>query len=249
MSTTREALAGLRALISDPAAKPGDRLPPERDLAPKIGVGRSTLRKALAILEAEGAVHRGVGQGTFVGQPKSDTPDAPALVLEPSPSPADLLEARLMLEPQIAASAAMRATQNDIDRMRKTVDGGSRATDWRAWDEWDSAFHRLIAEASRNPLLVGLISTLTAGRAQRDWGRLRRDMLTTERQRLSSEQHRSIVDAIADRDGPGAAQIMTDHLQAVATRMTATTAPGPISTGGLGRPAIETNSKPIQELE
>ena len=84
------------------------RLPPERELAVELQVGRSTLRKALEVLEAEGQIWRHVGQGTFVGRRPAPGQTGPLLNLG-KVSPKELLDARLILEPAIAACAATTA--------------------------------------------------------------------------------------------------------------------------------------------
>ena len=84
------------------------RLPPERELAAQLRVGRSTLRKALEILEAECEIWRHVGQGTFVGR-RSSKLQAETFMNLSTVSPRELLDARLCLEPAIASCAAVTA--------------------------------------------------------------------------------------------------------------------------------------------
>ena len=86
----------------------GDRLPPERVLAQRLGCSRETLRRALARLERAGEIWRHVGQGTFRGPRPRFLPLRDTLLIEGA-TPQDLLSARLMLEPEVAAAAAARA--------------------------------------------------------------------------------------------------------------------------------------------
>jgi DNA-binding FadR family transcriptional regulator len=137
------------------------------------------------------------------------------LRIAPPPSPADVFELRLMIEPQIAATAAMRATAPEIRRFHLLVDAGERVTDWASWETMDTEFHTALAEASRNPLLGGVLETVNAIRAQRQWGETRARTLNRERQAAYVRQHRAIAQAIDRRDPPGAAAAMRDHLLAV----------------------------------
>jgi GntR family transcriptional regulator, uxu operon transcriptional repressor len=99
---------------------------PERYLAEELGVGRSSLRIALSELERRGRIRRHVGQGTFVTHdPGAEV--VTTLRISPPPSPADVFELRLMIEPQIAATAAMRATAPEIRRLHQLVDTGEAA--------------------------------------------------------------------------------------------------------------------------
>lgn len=212
MTTAMDALAALRAALEDGSLAPGERLPAERDLAIRLRVGRGTLRKALTTLAREGRIRRRVGEGTFVAD--CDPGEPGCLPLNAQPGPADVMELRQMVEPGVAATAALRARPDEIAALRRLADpveGG----DWRAWEARDTAFHAAIALATRNPLLTGLLETLRRMRAQEEWGRLRRQTLTVARQRLYGRQHHAIVDAIERRDAPAAAEAMRRHLASV----------------------------------
>lgn len=192
------------------------RLPSERSLSARMGVGRSALRRALAALEAEGKLMRHVGRGTFLVPPPEETV---TLRLSPPPGPLDVVELRTMIEPQIAAAAALRASGPAIADLRALVRDGAAAADWQAWERADSRFHTALARASRNPLLAGVLETVTLIRGQSAWGRLRRSSLTHANQAAYSAQHATLVDAVADRDPTCAAQAMRDHLAAVHRHM------------------------------
>ena len=196
----------------------GERMPPERELARDLGVGRSALRRALSKLEARGRIRRHVGQGTFVAAPPAEEVTA-TLRLSPPPGPADVVELRLMIEPAIAAAAALRASDPAIARLRVLAAEGAEARDWQSWETADSRFHTALAQAARNPLLSGVLETLNVIRRQREWGELRRTTLTSARQQTYSRQHAALVDAVARRDAPGSAAAMRAHLVAVQRSM------------------------------
>jgi len=216
MTVSDTALHALQAALLSGEFAPGDRLPPERDLAVRLGVGRSSLRKALDQLERGGRLTREVGRGTFV---RGGAVTA-VLHLDPAPGPADVLELREMIEPQIAALAALRAAPDTIAALRALAEAAETAADWTAWEAQDSALHTALGRASRNPLLTGVLDTLNSIRSQQAWRDLRADTMSPERQRLFSAQHRAVIDAIAARNPQKASAAMAAHLDAVRRAMT-----------------------------
>jgi len=210
-SAPERALTALRRMIDAGRLPRGSRLPAERDLAARLGVGRSTLRKALAVLEAEGLLWRHVGRGTFVGGPPVPAGDRFPATL-PAASPRDVMEARLMFEPAIAASAARSATAADIAELRRHVDKGDAARNWDTYDLWDLTLHRAIAAAAHNSFAVLLLDVVNEFRRHDDWGRRQLPPVHSSAHRQSSAQHRVIVEAIAARDPRAAAEAMRRHL-------------------------------------
>lgn len=210
----QELLDRLREGLADGALAPAGRLPPERDLARAFGVSRGTLRKALRALEREGRIWRHVGQGTFTAEAarreENGFDDMVRLT-----SPAEVMEVRLILEPRIAALAALRATPADLAAMATSVAGGERATDVQAFEHWDGRLHRLIAASARNAMLLGLFDAVNAAREGALWGRLKAASLTPERRRTYARQHARLVAAIGDRDTEAATRLMDEHLRAV----------------------------------
>jgi DNA-binding FadR family transcriptional regulator len=214
--TTRQALNELRSLLREGGFAPRGKLPPERELARRLGVGRGTLRKSLAVLEAEGRITRHVGQGTFVDGP----PDASAASGFPGgeASPAEVLEARAVIDPAIAGLAAMRATPEQIARMRHCIEKSVSEEGWPNWDRWMGTLFRTIAEAAGNGLLQTFMAHVDGRRSNDEWAELRARALTPDWQRTLSAQHRGIVDAIAARDAARAAELTREHHLAVRAR-------------------------------
>jgi len=201
---------------TDPAA--GSRLPAERELCESLGVTRGDLRKALAVLEKDGRIWRHVGKGTFIGQrPAEETIDISGIAGRSNP--ADVMRARLILEPEIAREAALHATLDDIGAMRLSIAQTRAAATWRQYENFDNLLHRQIAQASRNTLLLGLFDVLNAVRRAVVWGRLRADGSRPPAGHHSFADHERIVDAIAERDLSGAAAAMRGHLQQVEERL------------------------------
>jgi DNA-binding FadR family transcriptional regulator len=220
MEDDREDISGvgvlmqLRAYLAQARLPENGRLPPERDLAAELGVSRAELRKALATLAAEGRLWRHVGKGTFLGnRPLDITTDVAAMVRRTNP--AEVIKARLALEPEIARLAALNATPGQIAQMRNCLVRSREAETWRQYEMWDNHLHRAIGEATQNSLLLGLLDTLSAVRRAVGWGRLRGERTRPAPDHHSFAAHEAIVSAIEDRDMSGAAAAMRAHLFSV----------------------------------
>ncbi|MEY8839580.1 FadR/GntR family transcriptional regulator [Cribrihabitans sp. XS_ASV171] len=216
------AQACLWHVLEERAPTPGDRLPPERVLKDLVGCSRETLRAALAALEAQGEIWRHVGQGTFRGRAPLGRPVKDTLLLEAT-TPIDLMDARRLLEPQVAAAAAARRIDDDISLLRRRVSEGRKARDRAACERVDDAFHQSIAQVARNPLLIALLRHFSSARCravwQREWDRTYRRVGVNEFTRVHSDHHERVVDAIAAGDETAAHLAMAQHLESVSIDM------------------------------
>lgn len=211
-------LSRLRDFVGGAELPDGGRLPPERELAESLDVGRTALRKALATLQAEGVVWRHVGKGTFAGERPIDTvADINAMVQRTNPL--EVMGARIAFEPEVARCAALNATPSQIAELRSCMIKAQQAPTWRLYEQWDNRLHRLIGEASQNSLLLGLLDTLNAVRRAVTWGRLRDTPVRPPADHHSFEEHARIVEAIANRDGAAAADAMRKHLRSVESHL------------------------------
>jgi DNA-binding FadR family transcriptional regulator len=216
----QSALTQLRAWLAQRALPPSTRLPPERELAEYLGVSRGDLRKALAILERQGELWRHVGKGTFIGaRPVAELSSVAAIAA--ATNPAEVMRARLSVEPELAREAALHATSDDIAEMKLCVAGARSAETWRQYETWDNRLHRAIAEASHNALLLALFDTLNAVRRAVVWGRLRDEDPHPPANHHSFAEHAAIIAAIEDRDLAGAAGRMRMHLENVSAMLLA----------------------------
>ena len=236
--TSSAALGKLEHYLSINALSEGDRLPPERTLAAVLGVSRRALRQALATVELEGRVWRGVGQGTFVG-PKPPTVAAPLERALANTHPIAVMEARLTLEPALAAAAAVKWAPGDMAVIEVALRRTSEARDRVSWERWDAEFHRAVASACHNDLLIALFDQLNACRALTDWGNLRALITDDQHRRKSAEDHRTICTAIRARDPDAAFQAMWTHLWAIAQTMHGVT-----RTAAAGRNPAESRDQP-----
>jgi GntR family transcriptional regulator, transcriptional repressor for pyruvate dehydrogenase complex len=188
---------------------PGDRLPPERELAPALGVSRTTLREALRLLVGEGLLEsrRGAAGGAFVreaGESVLSAGDLPAQarVFE------DLLDFRLATECAAARLAAQRRAETDLRLMSESLEGIRRNSSMDLFRRADSNFHLAIAAAARNPMLQAAIEE---GRAAM-FAPL--DLLDFEVMRTNAlEGHRTIIHAITLAEPGAAERAMAAHIE------------------------------------
>lgn len=209
------ALVQLRAYIARSELRAFDRLPPERELCDTLGVTRNELRKALTILEAEGAVTRHVGRGTFIAEGgRADEHGVGAIAKRTSPRA--VMRARHLIEPVIAEEAAQMATQEQVEALAGINSEARRAGSWREYETLDNRFHRHVAEAANNTALLAMFDQLNALRRTVVWGRLRSERSVPAPNHHSFAEHDAILQALIDRDGKLAHRAMQLHLGAVA---------------------------------
>ncbi len=212
-------LGRLRAFIAAEEFAPGDRLPPERELTVSLDMTRTSLRKALDALEREGAIWRHVGKGTFIAAQGSGG-RAPSLAnLSKQVTPVHLMRARLSLEPAITREAAINASEEAVSRLRKARDGAQDATSWDAYEAQDDVFHRAVAQATDNPLLLALFDQLNQVRRAVAWNSVVRTSDRPARDHSSFAEHDRIVAAIEARDATAAHAAMRQHLGSVSARL------------------------------
>jgi DNA-binding FadR family transcriptional regulator len=208
----RDTAQDIRSFLLDSVAQgsigPGGRLPTERELSQRFAVPRNTVRKALAQLEAEGSITRHVGRGTFL----ADTGGYPADSVTHT-SPAELMEARMRLEPAMAELIVINATPADFERMEICLDRAERGATLDDFETWDAALHQALAAATHNRFVTRVFDMATAVRHQTEWGKLKDRVVTTERRLRYQQEHRSIVDALKARDAEAARDAILAHLQ------------------------------------
>ncbi|MGI6852089.1 FadR/GntR family transcriptional regulator [Mesorhizobium sp. 1B3] len=207
------ALDELRRRIKFGVYRDQQKLPPERDLCLEFQISRLTLRKALNVLDGEGYIWRRVGQGTFVGsKPQEQTARADMPV---NSSPQDILHARLVIEPAIAAHAATTSSPAQIEAMEQCLVERESASSPELYEYWDHRLHKLIAEATNNLVLIGIMDTLAELRRSSIWKKYRASTYTHERRHISAQQHREIVNAISARSPAAAYQAMHSHISTI----------------------------------
>lgn len=212
-------VARLRSYIAEGGFASGVRLPAERHLTDELGMTRTALRKALDALERDGMIWRHVGKGTFVSDDAA-TPAGDAMVeLGRQLTPFRMMRARMAIEPAIAREAAVNASGEVLTRMRRSLDRSKAATTWAEYEVQDDLFHRTVAEASDNLLLLALFGQLNDVRRAVAWGNVTRQSVRPSPDHSSFAEHDAIADAIAGRDQMAAYETMRKHLRSVSQRL------------------------------
>jgi len=210
-------LTALRNFLTEQEIAVNGRLPAERELCNKLGLSRGNLRKALAVLEAEGLLWRHVGRGTYIGaRPVLNLSDVEFLSSQTSPTA--VMEARMAVEPQIARMASMHGTEANFSEMRRCNRRCKAARGWRVYEAWDNNFHQVIATATHNKLLISLFDTMNAVRRAVVWGQLRQTKFPPKSHE-SFHEHDAIYEAIVSRNADQAAECMRAHLKTVHDRI------------------------------
>jgi DNA-binding FadR family transcriptional regulator len=208
----------LRSFIADGRYQPGDRLPPERQLIEMLQVTRSSLRRALERLENEGAIWRHVGKGTFVG-PSGVPVEDELLSVAHQMTPIKLMRARLSIEPALAREAAINASGEAVAQIFAATKRAQASASWTEYERQDDAFHRAIAEASDNLLLVTLYHKLNQVQRAVAWATVQRTTARPDPKHSSFIEHDAIAKAIKDCDPDAAFRAMRKHLNSVSYRL------------------------------
>lgn len=204
----------IQAAIRDNELEEGDRLPTERELAETFGVSRSVVREAIKVLSAQGLVESRQGSGLYVrNRPIESVSRAIVLSVSPDLMSVDrLFEFRKLLEVDAARLAAMRASSEQIAALAAVLESYEPAPDggpnWERFAAVDNAIHAQIAEAAGNPYLTVMVESVRE---------LMQDIVVLIADHPGSiddamRHHRSIVNAIAQRDAERAAAEMDAHV-------------------------------------
>ncbi len=209
-----EIVRQIKTLVQEGRLKSGDKLPPERDLAERFKVSRTSVREALRALESVGLIEIRPGEGTFVREISVESLIEPLalVILTQREAVGELFEARRLLEPAIAGLAARRATKEEISEMERILEEQAREVAiGRTGLAQDAAFHAAIASSAHNRAITRIVHALMDLLAQS-----REESLQIPgRPTRSHQDHRRILEAIQRRDAASAQEAMLDHLVAV----------------------------------
>lgn len=201
----------IKNLIGEGELKPGDRLPPERELIKQFGVSRPSLREALNSLVATGFLEVRQAKRTFVRSVAADRMEDPLsfLIKTDTQKIFDLIEVRKAMEAWGASQAAQRATDEDIKRLESIIDEmGKAIEEGREWEKEDAEFHLAIAQATHNMVQIHIMSTL--------YDLLRESVakIFTDKTKMRKlfQQHSRIVNAIKNRSPEKARERTLEHL-------------------------------------
>ena len=193
----------------------GCRLPPERDLARRLAVSRPTVREALIALEIAGLVEVRTGSGAYVCGPSAASPDGLRAALDAAgPSAFELITARRLVEPAVAALAAQHATASDIVALTAALELFERRWGGTHHEKLDAdrLFHTRLAESTRNAVVVAIVEELWRGMFGPIFAVLSERTQLTNRQSMTHQDHRTILACVERRDAAGAQAAMLNHL-------------------------------------
>ena len=198
----------LKAAIANGAFAAGSRLPTERALAASFNAARNTVRKTMNQLAAEGLIVRQVGRGTFVAAP----PAAERANVDEY-SLAELLEARLLFEPNLPDLVVERAGPDDIAAMERSLEAMRSAENWTEFKEAKYGLHLAIARAGRNRFIVAIFEQILASRRRAAWGRPGGHPAPVSAVRETAyRDNLGIVEALKARDGASAREAIRNYL-------------------------------------
>jgi GntR family transcriptional regulator, transcriptional repressor for pyruvate dehydrogenase complex len=215
VAVTDEAILRIKDMLLTGTLRPGDRLPPEKELSESLGLSRNSLREAVKALELIRVLDVRRGDGTYV------TSLEPHLLLEvmtfvvdlhSDHTIVDLFEVRRLLEPSAAAMAALRATSDDIARLTTMLEEVGPSTPVEELVAHDVKFHGFISKLSGNAYLSTLLESLSGHTLRaRIWRGLTEDH-SVER---TLAEHRAIVDAMSSRNADLVRSWVTVHISGV----------------------------------
>lgn len=208
----------IKQFITGGELKPGDKLLAEREMAERLQVSRVSVREAIKALEMLGFVDIRPGDGTFVRDTNTDDiirPLAMFLAVERN-SLLDMFEVRRIFETATAGLAADRADSEEVEEIRTLLEKmkeGLNLQDSEKGEEFDTAFHYAVAEATHNSLLTKLFRTVSEEFAKAISTARRQLFLdSTDNAQKIIDQHTRIYKAIKARDSSGASEAMLEHL-------------------------------------
>jgi DNA-binding FadR family transcriptional regulator len=191
----------------------GQRLPTERDLGEQFGLARSTVRRVLGDFKRRRLITQTVGSGTYVAdQVHQALADMASVGPLQATSPAELMAARIVLEPSIVEMVIGNATVADFQRMDACNAQAEAASTPEVFEHWDAQLHEAIADAAHNSFIASVFRLMNEVRAQGEWGVLKRRSATLERRLVYQNEHRDLVAALKERDAERARNLCLQHL-------------------------------------
>lgn len=227
----------VRELIEQGELGPGDRLPPERELAVRVGVSRPSVRAGLRALSAMGVVQSRHGAGTFIrgGPPMLGSEPLSFLAALHGFSRDEMFEARRVLEVGVAGLAAERATGDQLATISEEITGMyASMDDPQAFLVHDIRFHRAVATASGNPILASLVEMVSGI----FYEQRRRTASHGSDLKEAADLHRGLYNALRQRDPDRARRAMDEHLTLARQRQAAEGAPAVDTAAAADVPAV-----------
>lgn len=213
----------LKLLLRNETYKIGDKLPPERDLAEAFDVSRTVIREALIMLELENLVIVKKGSGVYViGLPDEVLSEKDKKIEEDDFGPFELLQARQLIESNIAAFAASQIVKADIVELKAILHQERQILEQGLLDDYsaDEMFHITIAKATKNSVLEGLLADLWQKRSiSKMWEQLHSRITDHSYRKKWLYDHEKILQALQFKDAMAARRAMWQHLENVKQKL------------------------------
>ncbi len=204
----------LKQVIQRGEYHPGDRLPPERELAQRLQVSRAPVREALVALELLDIVEGRVGEGWFVKRTVDSALDVTAVQ---GRAPSDILESRLLIECTVIEQVALQHTEDELSMLRRSVEAFQAEVDAGQYHgDADRVFHLGLTRVTGNAVFTDLVAYLWGLQNEQFFRRVER-MTGNDRDRVARyvDEHRDMLAAITERDAARARERMRRHLEGV----------------------------------
>lgn len=204
----------LQELIASGKLLPGEKLPPERDLAESFNVSRTVVREAIQSLTGKGLLEVSAGSGATISIPETSMiSNSLGLIMQMRGRKdlhQQLFEVRRLLEVEVAGLAAERRNDEDLARLEEVFASMEQCDDVELYAAQDVAFHEMLAQATHNDIYPILLDSVVDHMLE-----LRRISLTNPgNQKRAQRFHTRILDRVRAGDGDGARQAMREHLDA-----------------------------------
>ncbi|HTM78062.1 MAG TPA: GntR family transcriptional regulator [Devosia sp.] len=200
----------LHRRIVDGGLISGTRLPTERELAKQYGAARNTVRKTMVRLVEEGLIERHVGRGSFVAEPKAANNNIDSGISRFQLN--ELLEARLLFEPALAALVIERSSDADLATLEQQLDGLRAAKTWLEFKEAKYALHAAVVALSHNSFLEFMFSEIVAARRTVAWRRPGPAVPLSMVHDVAVAENAAIVTALRQRDDKLASDLIRANL-------------------------------------
>jgi GntR family transcriptional repressor for pyruvate dehydrogenase complex len=210
--TAEDVVTDIQRRIQSGEWPAGYRLPPERELAALYGLARNTVRSALTRMG--GDLIRVIGRGTYVRAKSGGGLTGLGPHMKDA-SPAEVMEVRLIIEPQAAALAAHRANSDDLAEIEEILRRSIVAKGFAEFEHYDAALHLAVFRATKNQLLIDYCEAINSARHQPHWHLLKQKSMTDQRRSQYDREHSALVDAIKQRDAEKARRLIHQHLSHV----------------------------------
>lgn len=215
MAVTDDAIVKIKEMITAGELRPGDRLPPEKELSERLGLSRSSLREAVKALEVIRVLDVRRGDGTYVTslEPRLLS-EAMSFVVElhDDASVLDIFAVRRILEPAAVSLSAQHISDERVMDLRAMIDKVDGTSSVERLVEHDVEFHGSIIEAAGNPYLASLLDALTGHTIR---ARVWRGLTQEDSVVRTLQEHRQIADALARHDSELARALTVAHISGV----------------------------------